>query len=248
MGMNLKSHTLFRESALRRLHQRIQELRNETAEARAAFKALHKEKKRLEKERESQRDTIENWRDKCNDLMMLKFGRLIDLDALDQGVDRSHEELDQAVKKMETDTRKEVAKLQAELDSLRQIYADTTSSNTGLLREIEQLTDTKINVTKQLNAPSEAYSMDMRLDDFRSQEERRKLTSFVQLQSREIENLKTEIMSLRRKDTTQFSMYLPVPPESTTGGGVVLPPIPQSKQGRQQGRLTGTKRTSSAGY
>lgn len=104
-------------------------MRNEASEARAAFKALHKEKKRLEKERESQRDTIENWRDKCNDLMMLKFGRLIDLDALDQGFDRSHEELDQAVKKMEIDTRKEVAKLQAELDSLRQVYADVKNNH-----------------------------------------------------------------------------------------------------------------------
>ena len=109
---------------MKRLHERIHELRNETAEARAAFKALHKEKKRLEKERESQRDTIETWRDKCNDLMMLKFGRLIDLDALDQGVDRSNDELEQTVKKMESDNRKELAKLQAELEALRQTYAD----------------------------------------------------------------------------------------------------------------------------
>ena len=87
--MDITSHTLFTSSALERLSKRIGELKEEIVAAKVDLKRLHKEKVRLEKERGSQRANIESWTDKCNELQMLKFGRLIDLDVLEKGSDYS---------------------------------------------------------------------------------------------------------------------------------------------------------------
>lgn len=116
-------------SDLQKLSERIGELHNEIQDAKVSFKSLHREKVRLEKERGVQRKKIENWTDKCNELQMLKFGRLIDLDVLEQGSDRTKEdEAEATISAMEAAHQAEMHKLQSELNRYRQAYANVRNN------------------------------------------------------------------------------------------------------------------------
>jgi hypothetical protein len=74
-----------------RLKDRINELHNEIEDSKNNFKLLHKERAHLLKDRESKELETQNWKNKCLDLQMLKFGREIDLDELEAFSDRSKE-------------------------------------------------------------------------------------------------------------------------------------------------------------
>jgi predicted nucleic acid-binding Zn-ribbon protein len=125
--MDITSHTVFKSKDLDRLSARIHELRDEIIDAKASFKELHKEKVRLEKERGAQRKKIENWSDKVSELQMLKFGRLIDLDVLEQGSDRTKEnEAEATVAQVESEFQNNMTKLMATLDEIKIKFADVS--------------------------------------------------------------------------------------------------------------------------
>jgi predicted nuclease with TOPRIM domain len=73
------------------LRNRIGELFSEIEDSRENFKLLHKERLHLLKERDAKSGETENWKQKCKDLQMLKFGREIDLDELEAFSDRTKE-------------------------------------------------------------------------------------------------------------------------------------------------------------
>lgn len=73
------------------MQSRIGELQQEGNDARINFRELHKERVRLEKERDAVKAQIEILTDRCNNLQMLKFGRVIDIDELEAGSDRTKE-------------------------------------------------------------------------------------------------------------------------------------------------------------
>ena len=230
-SMDITSHTLFNSSNLDKLSKRIGELKDEIIAAKVDLKSFHKEKVRLEKERGAQRANIENWTDKCNELQMLKFGRLIDLDVLEKGSDHTKlEEAEEAVSKVESEYQSTMRKLQEEYDTLNERLAKTTAANTQNLKQMGNLVSRKLTMTRELNLPKDSFAADPQLTDFKDSIERSKLSAFVKLQYREIDSLKSEITMLRRKETAQFAAFLPPAPAMTMQsngglGGVTLPPI-----------------------
>lgn len=78
-------------SNLIRLKERIDELHLEINSAKEDFKFLHRERGQLTKDRDLQKQEIEVWGTKCRELQMLKFGREIDLEELEEKSDRSKE-------------------------------------------------------------------------------------------------------------------------------------------------------------
>lgn len=116
-------------SNLERLSQRISELKIEISDAKNSLKSLHKEKIRLEKERNVQKEKIELWTEKCHELQMLKFGRLIDLDVLEAGSDRTKEkEGEIAITEQEMIHQAEMKKLLNEYEALKSEYAEVCPS------------------------------------------------------------------------------------------------------------------------
>ena len=233
-SMDITSHTLFNNSDLDKLSRRIGELKEEIIEAKVSLKSFHKEKVKLEKERGAQRANIENWTEKCNELQMLKFGRLIDLDVLEKGSDHSKlEEAEEAVSKVESEYQVKMRKLQEEYDTLNARLAKTTAANTQNLTQMGNLVGRKLKMTRELNLPKDSFASDPQLKDYKDSIERSKLSAFVKLQYREIESLKSEITMLRRKETAQFAAFLPptseMPMQSNGLGGVTLPPIHKNR-------------------
>ena len=89
-----------------------------------------------------------------------------------------------------------------------------------------------------MNVPGDSYVQDQHLSDHKESIEREKLSTFVKLQYREIESLKSEITMLKRKETAQFAAFLPPapatpssPPAGSQRKNMTLPPIPTGSAG-----------------
>lgn len=107
-----------------RLQNRIAELSQETEEERLNLKEMHKERVRLNKDREVRQGEIAAWESKCKNIQMLKFGRLIDVDALEAGSDRSKEvEAERTVRVVEEEGRLSLYRMQKELEEVQEKLA-----------------------------------------------------------------------------------------------------------------------------
>ena len=111
-----------------RLQNRIAELSLETEEERVNLKEMHKERVRLNKDREVRQAEIAAWESKCKNIQMLKFGRLIDVDALEAGSDRSKEvEAERTVRVVEEEGRLSLYRMQKELEEVQEKLARVRS-------------------------------------------------------------------------------------------------------------------------
>ena len=116
--------TIISHSEMTRLQNRIGELYLETEVERSNLKGLHKDRTRIKKDKQARQADIIAWEIKCNNIQMLKFGRLIDVEALENGSDRSKEiEAEKTVKIVEDDSRLSLYRLQIEFDDLKEKLA-----------------------------------------------------------------------------------------------------------------------------
>lgn len=104
--------------------------------------------------------------------------------------------------------------------------------NTALLNHVADLTERKLLISRELNAPGSKVSSESADSSAAAREEEARVKAYVQLQAREIESLRTEISMLKRK--TAAPILMAPPPahysQSMGEGGSILPPIPGSKK------------------
>ena len=249
-------------SAIKRLDSRIGELKTDTENSRADFAELRKERVTFSKERDERKEAIGTLMDRCNELQLLKLGRVIDLDDLEAQSDRSKEK--DAEKKLEEQQEtyagivirleRDAAQLQEDLAQvcfplstchatlLRILtltlirnpipFPQIMGENTQLLNVVAELTERKLTISRELNAPGNTVSVDSSDDSAREREETQRVTAYVQLQAREIEALRAELSMLKRKTAAPVVLQQnpPVPPGHSHQEGL-LPPIPK-KGGR----------------
>jgi len=100
--------------------------------------------------------------------------------------------------------------------------------NTQLLNKVAELTEQKLLISRELNAPGNTVSIDTSEDSGKDREETQRVTAYVQLQAREIEALRSELTMLKRKTAAPVLLQQnpPVPPGHSHQEGM-LPPIPQ---------------------
>eukprot|EP00605_Chrysophyceae_sp_TOSAG23-4_P000185 GSChrysophyteH1.ASY1.ANO1.219.1 assembled CDS len=244
-GMN--DFCLVHGNALTGLSERIGGLRSETEEARKQYGELRKERVVLSRLRDTQQEKISSWKSRVRDLQMLKFGREIDLDDLEAGSNRSREEeAERGLKEQEDRTASTVYKLTREGERLREKLAKAMVSNTELLRHVGDLTEQKLTITRDLNAPGNNVSTESKDEGRSEREERQKVIAYVQLQAREIEALRAELIMLKRKEAPQMSQIigqqtLTNPPGAPGGSSATpyegqLPPIPGAQNTNQMNR------------
>ena len=126
--------TMIIYSEMTRLQNRIGELHLETEVERSNLKGLHKDRTRIKKDKQARQADIIAWEIKCNNIQMLKFGRLIDVEALENGSDRSKEiEAEKTVKIVEDDSRLSLYRLQMEFDDLKEKLAQVNTKKIAFL-------------------------------------------------------------------------------------------------------------------
>ena len=239
-NLGSRDYCIVQADVLKGLRARIGGLRKETDEARKQYGELRKERVVLSKLRDAQQEKISQWKAKARDLQMLKFGREIDLDDLEAGSNRSREdEAEHSLTEQEKAFSDIIRKLTKEGEALREKLAGIMVKNTDLLKKVGECTEEKLTITRDLNKPGNNVSTESKDEGRQEREERQKVIAYVQLQAREIEALRAELIMLKRKEAPQLSQIvgqqsLAQPPGAPTSGIASqsktyegqLPPIP----------------------
>ncbi|XP_039256736.2 cilia- and flagella-associated protein 44-like isoform X2 [Styela clava] len=197
---DLSSCLVFTNQSLIGLQRRIKELQHEKAEQRSLFKDARMSHVRLIKDRKIMEQKIERLEEKCEQMMMLKFGRIVDLDKLDSiTINKTVEELKQKVHQNELKNSAKLLRLDNLISELKDTITQLTRVNTRHLEKYNILVNQKTSLEKNLDQRQKDLNFDQNGDKKSDTRERQRLMQLVQLQAQEIQALKEEIGLLSRK-------------------------------------------------
>ncbi|XP_074652110.1 cilia- and flagella-associated protein 44-like isoform X2 [Tubulanus polymorphus] len=216
MPQDLTNCLVFESTGLVRLQHRIKELEHEKQLQKKQMKEAKRKHVELIKDRRLFEQRISEMDEQCNHMMQQKFGRIVDLEKLEQvTVNRNLEELKERLRQKEADCANEIAKWEDKIGVKKDRITDLIRENTNRLEQLNMLLGEKKDYEGELDSRQKnlggEYSGSRKADIH----ERQRLIQLVQLQAQEIEALKDEITLLSRK------------------GGHILPPaqppMPQSR-------------------
>ncbi|CAM9556172.1 unnamed protein product, partial [Discosporangium mesarthrocarpum] len=195
----MDTHVLFTRAGLTGLRHRITELIQENKGERNNNKDLHRDRSRLDKARVFKEAEMQEHIARCNELQMLKFGQLIDLEVLDKvSSGMSQEEARQRVEAIEAKHTAELQRLEGRSYELTAKLLESTQDNTRQLKAVAELSSRQFMLEKELNINGSSVTLGAKGPSIRKEvEERNRLMSLVQLQERELDAIKGEINLLR---------------------------------------------------
>uniref|UniRef100_A0A8C6VRT2 Cilia- and flagella-associated protein 44 n=1 Tax=Naja naja TaxID=35670 RepID=A0A8C6VRT2_NAJNA len=202
---DLSQSLVFTNLSLVTLQQRILTLQQEKLEQRFLYKKAREQHKQLIRDRREIAHTIEQLEEKCNQLMMMKFGRIVDLEALQTlSVNTNLEELRMKVMEKERVQAMELKTWEDKILEMRQQLMMVTKENTSKIKQMNAFCMEKMKLEAKLDALQSNLGAEFQGPRRTDIEEREKLIALVQLQAQEAEVLKEEITLLSRKDGRIF--------------------------------------------
>uniref|UniRef100_H2ZFC3 DUF4201 domain-containing protein n=1 Tax=Ciona savignyi TaxID=51511 RepID=H2ZFC3_CIOSA len=191
---------IFANTSLSALQRRIKELQQEKSEQRKFYKEARQQHVHLIKNRRVMEERIEQLEEKCEHMMMLKFGRIVDLEKLDSvTINKNVEELKEQVRRQEVKNATELLKRQRRIEELRDRVTDLTRENTARLERLNVLVNDKGDLEQELDHRQRTMELEQKGRKKGEIREQHRLVQLVQLQSQEIQALKEEIGLLSRK-------------------------------------------------
>ncbi|XP_063689299.1 cilia- and flagella-associated protein 44-like isoform X17 [Bolinopsis microptera] len=198
---DLVSCLVFHSAGVNQLASRIKELQQEKAHQIRKFKELKKSHIHLIKGKKGMQEKLLGLDEKCQNMMLLKFGREVDLKKLENiSTNRIAEELKETIAKKDVKYSRKLNEWDVQINQAKQRLLTATRDHTSHLDILNELTKDKQDLesvldSKQKNLGGE-YSGQRKAD----LKERQRLLQLVQLQAQEIDALKDEIGILSRKD------------------------------------------------
>ncbi|XP_021120846.1 cilia- and flagella-associated protein 44 [Heterocephalus glaber] len=209
---DLSGTLVFSNHSLGRLQERIVQLQEENTSQQKLNKECWERRKMLIREKREMAKNIEKMEQTVRQLMVSKFGRVIDLEALQTlSVNTTLEEL--KIKKLQKElmNAKEMKMWEQKIDQARWELMMKTKEHTKKLHQMNDLCIEKKKLDSRLNTlqnqQGNAFQSPRKADIVA----RKKINELIQVQAERILALKEEIALLRKK------------------GGLILPPI-QSTQ------------------
>ncbi|XP_067430871.1 cilia- and flagella-associated protein 44 [Thunnus thynnus] len=235
---------------LSRLQERVMELQAEKTQQKDLSCQARQQHVRLVHDRKEMNVEIQVLENQCNQLMMMKFGRLVDLEALQTlSGNRTLEELKQEKLLQEAANAKEIKQWDAKVEEEHQALMEVTKCNTECLLSLTMLFDEKSELEHKLNARQKKIGR--QLQDFSrraDQEEIWRLQEFVKTQSHQIEALSREIDLLSRKGGHVLpTSQPPLPPLAPLSTPQTTPTPSNQDQGRLSKQLKAQKSSSGQG-
>ncbi|KAK3588814.1 hypothetical protein CHS0354_028462 [Potamilus streckersoni] len=215
LPQDLSQTLIFDSSGVVRLQGRIKELQQEKHLQKKQMKESKKTHVQLIKDRKIFEQKIREMETECDEMLISKFGRIVDLEKLETvTVNRTIEELKEKLRMTEMQCSEELLLWDEKLSEKKIRITELIKENTKRLNHLSTLVTEKKKFEQSLDSRQknlgEEYSGRRKSDIH----ERQRLIQLVQLQAQEIDALKEEIMLLSRK------------------GGHILPPaqppLPQS--------------------
>ncbi|CAJ1071125.1 cilia- and flagella-associated protein 44 [Xyrichtys novacula] len=183
---------------LNRLQKRIKQLQLEDNHQRDLYCAARKQHVKLLKEGKDMSAKTHVLKEQCNQLMMLKFGRLVDLEALQTlSGNRKLEELRQEKLLKEAAYRKEIKECDEKVEKARDNLTEANKQSALCLRSMVSLYKQKADLENKLDARQKKRGRQF-MDHNRHvvQEDIQRLKDMVKMQTQEAEALKREICLL----------------------------------------------------
>ena len=134
---------VFTRGKLRSLRSRIDELQEERSTLEKHFKELHKDERRLVNDKKRLEAEIAASRQRCDELQMLKFGKLIDIDALDRATSVSTAavaEMSATISSTNAEFDAEIVAVKNKMTIAQERLLELTRQHTRLLETIAALT------------------------------------------------------------------------------------------------------------
>ncbi|XP_046572732.1 cilia- and flagella-associated protein 44-like isoform X2 [Haliotis rubra] len=226
LPQDLSQTLVFESNGVVRLQQRIKELEHEKFLQKKQMKESRRKHVQLIKDRKVFEQKIVEMDETCNQMMVSKFGRIVDLEKLETvTVNRNIEELKEKCHITEIQCAEELTQWDKLIAEKRSRITELIRDNTNRLEQLNMLMTEKKDFESSLDSRQknlgEEYTGQRKAD----LNEKQRLIQLVQLQAQEIDALKEEIMLLSRK------------------GGHILPPAqppaaPESPQPTQHQPLT----------
>ncbi|XP_041816587.1 cilia- and flagella-associated protein 44 [Chelmon rostratus] len=231
------------KTELRRLQERIKQLEVEKSQQRDLYRQSRQQHARLIHDRKDMGAKIQVLEKQCNQPMMTKYGRLVDLDALQTlSLYGRLEELTQKKLLQEAAHRKEIKQWDANVEEARDNLNAVTRCYTENLLSLTSLTEQNRELERKLNARQKKMVKQFQDDRRRKKDQKviQRLQEQAKTQSQQAEAFKREIALLSRKGghvlpPVQPPVKSPVeppilppvkPPVKTPIVNLVLPPVP----------------------
>ena len=191
---------------LQKLRGRIKALKEEKAELRRKQKALHAEHKTLQRAQSGKAEKLDELEARAVDVQMLKFGQLINLEAIESvSVNKGAEELKDRVRLLEAQQQRQLKGLHAKLRQAKLELKVATEASTASLNSVASLFQRQQKLESDLNSKAPAAGR----EEASERRERQHLVQLVKIQAKEVEALKLEIKMLRRKGGHVYSAPVP---------------------------------------
>jgi len=198
---SLDNQVVFTNTGLSRLMSRITELHQEKALVHQNYRKLKRDFVVRNKDKKQAEKKIEDLQRKFDDIQLLKFGQVIDLDLLERSSGNKYvQELTQKVEEVEKDCRTQLASLTKKIESSKGSLQAATKENTSLMEQITQMGYSQLALDQALNARIANVTVN---DEEPMKEikdvEKERMKELLTLQAKEIATLQAEIGLFRKK-------------------------------------------------
>ncbi|XP_064878214.1 cilia- and flagella-associated protein 44 [Oncorhynchus nerka] len=186
--------------ALGGLQERIKELQVEKSEQRDLYRQARQQHVQLIHDRKDMEAKIQSLEARCEQLMLMKFGKLVDLEALQTlSGNRNLEEMRQDSRVREAAYTQEVRQWEVKVTEARHAVTEVTRHHTERLLSMNSLLSQKKEMEDKLNTRQSRMGTQFQGRRHAEEDERRRLYQLVQSQAQEANALRQEINILSRK-------------------------------------------------
>ena len=205
----LRESVVFSKSVLRGLGLRIESLISEKANLRKTQRDLRQEHSVLKQATVDLSKNNAELEQQATNMTMLRFGKRIDLDAMERVMlpKKGIEELKVLLKQVDTQNRDELQRWQGNLRKAQTALTKTTAKNTEVLTAVANLTHKKRELETALRNTQSSVFVDPDAARREEARERDKLVAVVNAQASEIDTLRQEIGFLSVKGQPGKPMF-----------------------------------------
>ncbi|NXT02418.1 CFA44 protein, partial [Jacana jacana] len=200
MPSDFSQALVFTNQTLEYLQRRIVDLRNEKIMQREIYKEAQEQHKQLVQDRKEMEIEIRRLEEKCNHLMMKKFGRLVDFEAVQvHSVNIRMEELKVQIMQKEYEHSLELKEWEERTLDLRRHLMKLTKENTSKLQQLNQFCLEKQQLETKLDSLKNEHGAEFQGTRTADIKENARLESRLKRMAHDTALLREEISLLGRK-------------------------------------------------
>ncbi|NXJ33134.1 CFA44 protein, partial [Ciconia maguari] len=201
MPSDFSQALVFTNQSLEYLQKRIVDLHNEKVMQREIYKKAQVQHKQLIQDKKEMEIKIQRLEEKCNHLMMKKFGRLVDFEAVRaHSVNVRMEELEVQIMEKEYVHSQELKELEGRILDLRQQLMKLTKENTSKLQQLNRFCLEKQKLETKLASLKNDLGVEFQGPRTTDIKEKARLESRLKHMADDTALLREEINLLSRKD------------------------------------------------